>query len=152
MSCFFQIIAFCLILSVPCHAADKGKYQAEVQEIPTLPSIPANPLLQIRPKKVPHCERYFIYEGKKMECDSDVKKDAERLRVMVHDVPSAVSELNIYQKNQNSLRIAAYAETAGFVIGLTGLIISRTSNPSSNSSSQAHECTFESDHKFLQTT
>src|SRR4051794_17788082 len=78
----------------------------ELVEIPTEPSKP--PIKrQIKPPEIPRCERYFVFEGKRLECDSNVGRDAGRLRPIMKDVPSALIELNAYQQNRQKIKLAA---------------------------------------------
>ena len=91
-----QLIPIVALYSSFCFAAG-GPYEEEEAEIPKKPSVPF-PLIQKVPKTIPHCERYFLFRGKKYECDSNAGTDAERLRSIVMDVPSAVAELDAYQE------------------------------------------------------
>lgn len=75
------------------------------------------------------CPRSFVYQGKHISCDSNVRKDAEGLRPILNSVPDAVSELNIYQKNRRDVQTAAYVGSLGLIIVLAGLILSSTFDP-----------------------
>ncbi len=66
------------------------------------------------------CERQFLYKGKILDCDSNVQRDAERLRPIVQDVPAAVAELDIYQRKRQNMRVAAYGVSAGLMLVLVG--------------------------------
>jgi hypothetical protein len=71
-------------------------------------------------------ERRFLYKGKVLECDSNVQRDAERLRLIVADVPPALAELDTYQRNRQNVRTAAYVGSMGLIIALGGLLISKS--------------------------
>jgi len=60
-----------------------------------------------------------------MDCDSNVRADGEGLRSIIHDVPDAVSELDLYQSNRRSLKNAAYFATLGFVSAVALYYIGR---------------------------
>ncbi len=94
--------------------------------------------MQLPPRKAPvklderfvtnnafRCDREFIYNGKKLNCDSNAKPDGEGLRAVVQDTPSAVNELDTYQDNRRSIRNAAYVGSVGLLSALAGLLISR---------------------------
>lgn len=100
-----------------------GSYDNEVNQIPGSPSIPRE-LNQKKAPILPHCERYFVYQGRRMECDSELGRDAERLRPIMKDVPDAVAELDAYQRVQRNVRYAAYTGTLGIVSIIMGGIIS----------------------------
>lgn len=72
------------------------------------------------------CERRFLYKGKILGCDSNVQRDAERLRPIISDVPSAVTELDTYQRNRQNVRTAAYVGSIGLLVALGGLLLSRS--------------------------
>ncbi len=116
-------IFFILIPSLCCTSLSSygvSSYEKEEALIPDKPSSP--PLLkQKSPADVPHCERYFVYRGKKLECDSNANQDAERLRPIMVDVPSALAELDTYQENHDKLRYTAYFGTIGVLLILGGV-------------------------------
>jgi hypothetical protein len=121
-----QFLAILMIVMVPTHsyAIEKSAYEREEAEIPKKPSQPP----QLSPrigKTVPQCERYFLYQGNRMECDSYLGGDAERLRPLMSDVPSALSELDMYQANLKKMKLAAYIGTAGILVIIAGIVISR---------------------------
>lgn len=64
-----------------------------------------------------------MLDGKKLECDSNVGKDAERLRPLFQDIPKALTELDTYQANQQKMRYAAYLGTLGFIAVIAGVLI-----------------------------
>lgn len=98
-------------------------HEKELLEIPKSPSQP--PALNWKaPKYVPHCERYFLYAGKKMECDSNLGWDGEVIRPLIREVPQALAELDLYQKNLKSIRVTGYVITAAAAVFLLGLAIS----------------------------
>ncbi len=86
------------------------------------PSIPSTPpsLVRIPPKKkVFSCQRQYVYQGKLLECDSNLNLDGENLRPILTEVPEALSELNLYQKNRRSTHKLAYISTVGLaMVGL----------------------------------
>jgi len=98
-------------------------HSKEEAEIPKAPSAP----IPLKPTEPPddafRCARYLVYKGKRMDCDSNVRRDAERIRPILESVPSAVTELNIYQANRRSIRTSAYLASLGIVAVLVGMII-----------------------------
>jgi hypothetical protein len=116
----------CLLLTLVsylCFAAG-SPYEKEESQIPTTPSTP--PLQKVKKaREIPHCERFFIYQGKQLECDSNVGRDAERLRPLMEDVPEAVAELDIYQENRRNMRYAAYLGTVSILTMIAGTLVSR---------------------------
>jgi hypothetical protein len=112
------------------------KYEKELQQIPSRTTAP--PKLGVEaPRDQFKCERLFIYRGKELNCDSNVRQDAERLRPILQAVPEAVEELNIYQKNRRSLRGLAYVGTAGFLIAVASMFIPHDPNAEVISARQA---------------
>ena len=93
-------------------------------QIPSTPSAPPG-LVQKRAPSIAHCERYFLYQGKKIECDSNLGSDGEVLRPLMKDVPSAVSELDTYQHNRWVARNLAYLGTAGLIVLIAGAMFGR---------------------------
>jgi hypothetical protein len=104
--------------------ANQPSYEHEVKQIPKKPSTPPT-LTQKAPKQIPHCERYYLYLGKRLECDSNLGRDGENLRAIMHDVPSAIAELDIYQDNLKKVQYAAYFGTGGLLTVVGGALISR---------------------------
>lgn len=78
------------------------------------------------------CERRLLYQGKILTCDSNVQRDAERLRPIISDVPPALQELDTYQTNRQNVRTAAYVGSVGLLIALGGLLVSRSFTDSQN--------------------
>jgi len=117
------IAIFFALVPYVTHAANPS-YEKEERQIPKRPSAPP-PLNQLKAPDFPHCERYFSFKGKKIECDSNLGKDGERLRPIMHDVPSALEELDQYQENRDKVRLAAYGGTAGLLTMGLGIAISR---------------------------
>jgi hypothetical protein len=118
--CAVQLFAF----SSGIAHADQSVYELEERQIPKNPSQP--PSLRQRPARDSHhCERFFVFDGKKEECDSNLGHDAERLRPLMHDVPSALEELDLYQENLKKIKTAAYVGTAGILAMIVGVIMSR---------------------------
>jgi hypothetical protein len=72
------------------------------------------------------CERRFRYKGKLLECDSNVQRDAERLRPVMEDVPAALAELDTYQRSRQNVRTAAYVGSVGLLVALGGVLLSRS--------------------------
>jgi hypothetical protein len=98
-------------------------YEKEEGMIPKSPTAPP-PLTQRVPVDVPHCERHFIFKGRRIECDSEIGKDALRLSPLMRGLPYAESELDIYRENQRKIRIAGFTGTLGFLAIITGVIVS----------------------------
>lgn len=126
-----NFIAWVLLFSFPISLAQtypaqasEAKFELEEAQIPKSPSRP--PFLELKaPKYVPHCERFYLYQGKKFECDSNLGRDGEAFRPLMADVPSAIAELDTYQANLRKIRVAAYVSTAGILAVIAGLLISR---------------------------
>lgn len=101
-----------------------GRFKKEELQIPRKPSAP--PLLSTQiPQNSPHCERYFLFNGKRLECDSDLGSDAGRLRPIVADTPAALLELDIYEMNRKKVIAAGYVGSAGLLAMVAGLLMSR---------------------------
>ena len=111
------MICLWMALCTAVYAAEP--VQREEIQIPSTPSAPPG-LVQKRAPTIAHCERYFLYQGKKIECDSNLGSDAENLRPLMKDIPSAVSELDTYQNNRWMARNLAYLGTAGLLILVAG--------------------------------
>lgn len=94
----------------------------EELQIPTRPSAPPK-LAPITLPNIPQCERYFSYQGQRMECDSNVSQDANRLRPIFQQVPESLAELNLYQEKQKKLLSAAYFGSAGLLAMLIGFVL-----------------------------
>src|SRR5690348_3928332 len=77
----------------PSNCQGASSFEKEESDIPVKPSAPPA-LTQKIPGYSPHCERYFEYRGKWLECDSNVSRDGEALRSIMNDVPSAIAELD----------------------------------------------------------
>jgi hypothetical protein len=92
--------------------------------IPTTFSMPPH-LSQKKPPVLPHCERYFIYSGKKFECDSNLGKDAVQLRSIISSVPDALAELDSYQETRVRMTKSAYVGSTGLMTAVAGFLISR---------------------------
>ena len=98
--------------------------QTGLSRIPQQPSQPPG-LVQKKVNPHSHCERFFLLEGQRYECDSNLGRDAERLRTLVQDVPQAVAELDTYQKNLQDVRVSGYLMTSAFVLVVLGMIFSQ---------------------------
>ena len=94
-------------------------YEKEEKLIPKAPSAPPS-LEQRIPPNLPHCERYFTYGGKRLECDSQLGRDAEMLRPIMRDVPDAIAELDAYARANNQILVAGYVASAGFLTAIIG--------------------------------
>lgn len=120
---FRGLVFFMLIVPYSTFAA-QSPYDIEESKIPHKPSSPPS-LIQKEPPRIYHCERYYVYQGKPFECDSNLGNDAERLRPLMEDVPAAITELDAYQSNRQQVRMAAYFGTLGILAMITGLVIGR---------------------------
>jgi hypothetical protein len=87
-------------------------------------SAPA-PLPQSAPVNAFHCQRFFLYRGKAIPCDSHVAQDGQGLLEIMKDVPEAADEIRTYQANRTRQRLLAYTGTAGAMIAIVGLFLSR---------------------------
>ncbi len=125
LSLLSLFLGFLLLnLPIPRSGYASPSPETEVSQIPKSPSVPPF-LVQRIPVDVPHCERYFIHKGQQLECDSNLGKDAERLKVLMHDVPAALQEIETYQENRDKVRIAAYVGTLGLIAAIVGTVVSR---------------------------
>lgn len=61
------------------------------------------------------CKREFSLDGQYYRLDSFDSKDGERLRPFIQQYPDAISQLNLYQKNNNNLTKAAVIGTLGII-------------------------------------
>jgi hypothetical protein len=77
------------------------------------------------PPETFRCQRLFIYQGKVLNCDSNLRPDGEHLRPIIEKVPAAVSELDLYQDRRRSVQKLAYLGTAGVIMAVGGSIVSR---------------------------
>ncbi|MEO5968452.1 MAG: hypothetical protein ABIQ95_00875 [Bdellovibrionia bacterium] len=98
-------------------------YQKEEGQIPKNPTVPP-PLTQRTPPNVSHCERHFLFKGKRLECDSETGKDALGLNPFMRGLPYAESELEIYRENQRKIRFAGFTGTVGVLAMIAGVVIS----------------------------
>jgi hypothetical protein len=107
-------------------------FEEEEASIPTQPSAPPA-LLRQAPVDPFLCERHYIYQGKRLPCDSNVRVDGEGLRPLLESVPAAVDELNEYQRERRNLRRAAYIGSAGLLLSIVGQLVSlRLRGPDGN--------------------
>ena len=88
--------------------------------IPHQPSAPPQLFERTAPDTF-RCQRFFVYQGKTLGCDSSLHADAEKLRPILSSVPEALSDLNNYQRTQRWLASTAYVGSAGLVLLLAGL-------------------------------
>jgi hypothetical protein len=123
-----NLLLFLLCVVVPYLCFAESPYDKEEAQIPQKPSTPPALMQRIAPN-IPHCERYFVYQGKSMECDSNSGQDADRFRSIMEDVPAALAELDIYQDNRQKMRIAAYTGTFGLLAMIAGFFVIGRPNP-----------------------
>jgi hypothetical protein len=88
--------------------------------IPQTPSAPPQ-LFERTPPDTFRCQRFFVYEGKTVGCDSNLKADGDRLRPILRSVPAAIAQLDQYQRSQRVLRTTAYTGSSGLLFLLAGL-------------------------------
>ncbi len=105
-----------------CFYLDPAKLDSKVIKPPT--SIP-RPLGAKDTVKPFGCRRDFQYEGKVYTVDSFNRADGEHLRPYIADIPEAVDHLNLYQENKRNVQNVAYIGTAGLLLALTGIILSK---------------------------
>jgi hypothetical protein len=119
------MVATLLLLASPAWAAGGPTgptYETQEAAIPKLPKAPP-PIAGGAPSDTFRCTRYFTWKGKKFECDSFVRQDAENLRTIVADVPEAVNELNDYQATRASIHNTAYIASAGILLSILGFVL-----------------------------
>ncbi len=121
-----------LFLSAPKEVVAEGGWAQKlylmpsergISQIPTQPSQPPG-LTQKQFKQSGHCERFFLFEGKRYECDSNLGGDAERLRPILQDVPAAIAELDQYQKSRSDVRVSGHLITSALVLAGLGMLFS----------------------------
>lgn len=115
-------VAALLIVSMSARAVEPSNptdFSAEESQIPQSPSAPPS-LSQQAPTDLFHCERKFVYQGKTLDCDSNIQRDGENLRPIIQDVPAAISELDAYQRNRRTLRKTAYVASLGVLAMIAG--------------------------------
>jgi hypothetical protein len=130
-----QTLIVCVVIQAsqgwtisPCFANDEDTAGESIPaDIPAGPKQPTPPRALKQPHMIDtfHCERRFLYKGKVFACDSNVQRDAERLRPLMIDVPPALKELDTYQKNRQNVRTAAYIGSIGLLAALAGTLLSR---------------------------
>lgn len=133
------LLAIIVLQNIPCQAEtakpkaatrQKNPLMKDEEEIPTAPTSPPS-LGQEVPTDLYPCKRKFVYQGRTLTCDSNLERDAERLRAVMTDVPSAVSEIDDYQRTRRRVKRLAYTATAGIAMFLTGRIITSVFMPQS---------------------
>ncbi len=125
-----RVLALIVALSLS-HSAGGSRFayaagettQLPESDIPTAPSAPKR-LKQNDPVESFRCDRQFIYNGRTLQCDSFVRRDAEGLRPILRDVPAAIAELDAYQSTRKSIRYLAYFTTLGLAAVILGIAIS----------------------------
>lgn len=96
---------------------------AKAPGIPKQPTIPP-PLTTQIPRDSFRCQRFFLYKGQRLHCDSNIRLDGENLRPILEDVPEAAAELDLYQKNRAEIGNAAYIGTLGLFVAIAGSLLS----------------------------
>jgi hypothetical protein len=89
--------------------------------IPHQPSAPPQLFERTAPNTF-RCQRFYLYQGKTLGCDSGLHADAEKLRPILSMVPEALADLNDYQSTQHRLSNTAYVGSAGLLILLAGFL------------------------------
>jgi hypothetical protein len=121
----FQAFA-CLasFLASPAWAETRAaRIEAEEASIPKKPSAPPT----FDTPKAPavdsfQCPRIYVYRQKRLNCDSNLGWDGENLRTIIQDTPSAVAELDAYQKNRREVQSLRYVGSLGLAAMLAGFI------------------------------
>jgi hypothetical protein len=98
--------------------------QTQAGQIPHSPSTPPS-LNQKVPPDLFNCKRKFVYQGRTLDCDSELARDGENLRPIVQTVPEAESELNIYQRDRSRIQKLAYVGSVGLASALIGTVVFR---------------------------
>jgi hypothetical protein len=98
--------------------------ETEEAGIPRTPTAPPSFTRNVPPETT-NCERRFMYKGRLLACDSNLRQDGERLRPIMREVPAAVAELDSYQRNRRRVQTLAYVGTAGIATAAIGSILSR---------------------------
>jgi len=91
-----------------------------------VPSAPPH-LMQELVSPMEGCPRYFLYRGKKWNCDSHLGRDAQHLRVILQEVPGACEELDLYRDHLNKIENLSYLGTLGLAALLVGFFVGRAS-------------------------
>lgn len=106
--------------------------------IPIKPSAPP-PLPTRTSTDFFQCQRFFVHQGQRIACDSNVRLDGENLRQTIQDVPQALAELDLYQKNRAKTGKAAYIGTLGLFLAVAGSLISLHYLDSAGNSTQTSD-------------
>lgn len=106
--------------------------EIELSEIPQQPTAPPE-LIQREPSYVLSCERYFLFQGQEMGCDSHLGRDGKGLRKVMEGVPSALDQLDLYEKNREKINISGYLGSVGLLAAFVGNFLSPPSFDSSGS-------------------
>lgn len=69
------------------------------------------------------CQRSFTWKNEVLPVDSYLTLDGEGLKVAVAEVPSAVAELEAYQKNRRFAQTAAYVGSFGLSVAVLGILL-----------------------------
>jgi hypothetical protein len=121
LSGLFLVILTTSLCSPVQNGWAEGTSVSSPTSIPKTPSAP--PALFQRPAPESfRCQRNFVYDGKVIGCDSNVRPDGEGLRPYLRDVPLANAQLNEYQRNRAGLRNTAYFGSLGLAVLIGGLV------------------------------
>jgi hypothetical protein len=112
-------------LSIPLYAAEPKKPTAKVSKPAEM--VAARKQIMENPFR---CDRLIKYQGKSFPCDSHLKRDGESLRSIMIDTPSALEEIDTYQRNRRKVKYAAYTGSAGILIALTNSLTVKLFVPS----------------------
>jgi hypothetical protein len=115
---------FCVLL-ICCGLVAPFAQAAQPAPIPSRPVAP--PALSHKaPPEVFSCQRFYVWKGRQLECDSQLARDGENLRPILSDVPAAEAELNSYQRTRRQVRILAYTSTFGLAMIVAGYFIAQS--------------------------
>ncbi|MBL7714888.1 MAG: hypothetical protein JNL01_05430 [Bdellovibrionales bacterium] len=124
-------LAFCDPERKPAAPFSPALARDPLQNLPRQPSAPP----MITPVKKPNvirCTRKYVYQGRTLDCDSNLDRDGEGLRPVLNQVPASIAELDSYQKKRKEIMKLSYAGGVGLLAILGGSLSSRlTSDPNS---------------------
>ncbi len=81
------------------------------------------------PEKAFRCDRMIRWKNENLPCDSPLLWDGENLRAIMANTPSAIEELDQYQRGRRGVRNAAYVGTVGVVFALANSLIAGMIKP-----------------------
>lgn len=113
----------CLFFSIWAHFIYLSAFAAQDVSIPKKPTAPPTLITRI-PTDSFRCQRFFKYKGQKIACDSNIRSDGENLRPFLENIPQALAELELYQKNRAELGKAAYVGSLGLFVAIAGSLLS----------------------------